>query len=240
MIKLEDINNDVIFDPIPHTYHKNGKEFTSVSVLIGNYKPIFDEAGHIKRACAKREGLTVPQIEEKWEKAKIDGCARGTSFHGQIEHFILNNEILDQDYKDVVEKFKKDFRPKFKGKLFCEIPLHHPEYGIAGTADLLELMDDNKTIYLYDWKTNKEINLKSKYKKKLLYPLDHLDECEINTYGIQLNLYKNMLEYHGYNVKKITLYHINPETRNIDSYKIANLQTEVKDLLEHFKKIQEF
>lgn len=230
MIKLEDINKEVKFHEREHKYFLGNQELTSVSVVIGLYKPQFDPFGHIKRACAKREGLTIPEIDEKWNKAKMDGLTRGKSFHRQAEHFVKTGEILNDDYKDVIEKFSTI---KFSGKLFSEIALHHPNHLIAGTTDLVELFPDN-TCNLFDFKSNKKIEKESKYGTKLLHPLDDLDECEISTYGIQLNLYKYMLEYHGYKVKKIVLFHINPETRNIDIYPIRNMQKEVKKMLNHY------
>lgn len=234
MTKLEEINKDIVFLEKEHKYYWGEKELTSVSVLINNYKPIFDESGFIKRACAKREGISELEIGEKWEQIRQEGLARGKRFHKQIEHFVLTNEILDEDYKDVVEQYKL-IKPNC-GKLYCEIPLHDKKHFIAGTADLILLLNDTEC-ELMDWKTNKEINKKSKYGHKLLYPLEHLDSSEINTYSIQLNLYRYMLEKHGYKVKKITLYHINPKTRQIDQYKIEFMDKEIKDLLEHFSLI---
>jgi hypothetical protein len=236
-MKLEQINKQVVFKENTHQYFLNEKELTSVSRLIDCYKSKFDPSGHILRAIAKRDNLTKSQVEEKWLQAKMDGLKRGKSFHRQIEHFIKTGEILDDDYKDVVERYRL-IKPT-NGNLFCEIPLHNEEYSIAGTADLILLLND-KECELFDWKTNKKIDFKSKYGNKLLYPLNNLDDCEINSYGIQLNLYKFMLEQFGFKVKKITLFHINPETKEIDSYKISNMQNEVKKLLKHYKTMREW
>ncbi|MDO8610078.1 MAG: hypothetical protein Q7R95_05990 [bacterium] len=235
-MNIEEISNQIIFQEKEHRYFWNNQELTSVSLLISNYKPIFDPQGHIVRAVAKRDGISESQVKINWEKIKVDACSKGHDFHSQAEHFIKTGEILDGTYKDVVETFSKI---KFPGPLKSEIMLFSEVYKIAGTADLVCLIND-KDIELGDFKTNKKINLKSKYGNKLLYPLEHLDASEINIYSIQLGLYKYMLEEFGYNVKKITLHHINPETRNIDSYDIKYLKKEIKDVLEHFQSINEF
>ena len=162
--KLTEINKNVIFEPIEHRYFLGNSELTSVSKILDSVKPKFDEEGHIIRACAKRDGLSVDQIQEKWDQAKIDGLKRGKSFHKQVEYFIKIGKILDDDYKDVISEFSKI---KFSGQLFSEVGLNHDDYKIAGTADLIELFNNNECI-LYDFKSNKSISEKSKYGNKLL------------------------------------------------------------------------
>jgi hypothetical protein len=235
MIKLEDINKEILFKEEPHTYHFKEQGLLSVSVFLSLFKSKFDPSGFIKRKYAEKNNLSVSEVTEKWDKAKYDGLKRGKSFHRQIEHFLKNNEILKDDYEDVVLIFKEKFLPKIKGKLYCEIPLHLREpYWLAGTADLIEDLGKGN-LNLMDWKTNKEILYKPKYGGKLLPPVDYLGDCEMSNYGLQLNLYKYMLEYHGYKVKKITLFHINPETRQIDSHKIPDMQEDIIKMLNHYK-----
>ncbi len=231
MIKLEDINSKITFEPNAHTYkNEKGESLISTSTLLNLYKPKFDEHGFIAKACAKKEGISVKDILLKWEKTKNEGLARGKSFHSQVEHYLKTGEILNEDYKDVVEQVR-DFG--LKGQIHCEVPMHSPSYLIGGTADLLLLFDDN-IIELEDWKTNKSIEKKSKYGNKLLYPLDDYDDCSINVYTFQLNIYKFMLEEHGYKVRKITLNHINPETRKIDRYPIKDSKKDTVKLLNHY------
>jgi len=49
-------------------------------------------------------------------------------------------------------------------------------------------------IQIWDWKTNKAINMKSDYGNKFKKPISHLDECEFNTYSLQTSLYKYIIE----------------------------------------------
>lgn len=236
MSNLLEINKNIVFEPKAHSYHDlNGQEYISVSRLISLYKNPFDEFGHIARACARRDGVSVEEIKAKWKQTNKDAIDRGHSVHSQLEHFIKTGKIKKGDYKDVVKQFSKI---KFKGQLFSEIGLNHPEYKICGTADLIEVFDDN-TANLYDFKSNRKIDTKSKYGNKLLYPLDKLDECEICSYSVQLGIYKFMLEYHGFKIKKITLFWINPETRLIEPFDIPNIDKDIIRLLNHYKQIQE-
>lgn len=237
MTKLQNISKDIHFDGPSHKYHdKNGNSLISVSSLISLYKPDFDPHGYITKSYARKNNMSVEEVKTKWDKIKTDACAKGHDFHSQAEHFIKTGEILDGTYKDVIEKFAQI---KFKGKNESEIMLYSAIYKIAGTADLVTVLPDG-SLELGDFKTNKEILTKSKYGTKLLYPLDKFDECQVDTYTVQLNLYKYMLEEHGFKVKKITLYHINPETRNIDIYKIPKIDKDIKSLLSHYKKMNEW
>ena len=71
-MNLLEINKNIIFEPIAHTYHDtSGKKFTSVSSLLSQYKMPFDEFGHIARACAKRDGMTVDEIKNKWRNKSV-------------------------------------------------------------------------------------------------------------------------------------------------------------------------
>lgn len=236
-MNLLDINKDVEFKDFDHTYCKNKVKLTSVTKILGFYKNPFDPNGHIIRACAKRDGVSVEQIREQWNKTKEEGLVRGKNFHRQAEHFIKTGQILEEDYKDIIQQFAEF---KFKGKLFSEIGLHSDKYSIAGTCDLIELFDDNSFI-TFDFKSNKRFTIKSKYNKFLLHPLEHLPECDLTTYSLQLWIYNLMLEEHGYKIKKgSTILYINPEIRKIDKYPILNLKKEAKSLLKHFKEMNEW
>ena len=236
-MKIEQINKEVIFDEKSHTYIKSGKNLKSATSLLSLYKNKFDPDGHIIRACAKRDGITVNEVKNNWHKIKEEGLARGQNFHRQAEYYIKNGIILNEDYKDVVEQL---VRYPFKGKLFSEIALHSDKYGIAGTCDLIELFDDNSFI-TYDFKTNKRFTIKSKYKTKLLYPLEEYDECDLITYSLQLNIYNIMLEEFGFKSKdKSVIFYINPETRKIDEYEVLSLKKQTLKLLKHFKSMQDW
>lgn len=236
MVKLEDINKDIRFLEEEHKYFLGDKELTSVSRVLELYKKKFDPDGHIKRACAKRDGITVKELQAKWDKERDDACDRGHRLHSQLEHFVKNKKILNQDYKDIVKQFSKI---KFSGKLYSEIQIYSPTFNIAGTTDLIELLDEN-TINLGDFKQNKKIDKKSKYKNKLLYPLNEYDECEFEVYTFQINLYSQMLKEHGYNTKKMTLYYFSPATRKMEIFNIPKREKETLQLLEHFSCIQNF
>ena len=44
---------------------------------------------------------------------------------------------------------------------------------------------------IWDWKSNAKINNESRY--KLINGLEHMDDCELSIYSLQLQLYKHLL-----------------------------------------------
>jgi hypothetical protein len=59
---------------------------------------------------------------------------------------------------------------------------------------IMGAIENGAEIIIIDYKTSKEINEFSKYRKRMLAPISFLQECELTTYSIQLNLYKLLLE----------------------------------------------
>lgn len=232
-MNLQDINKNITFKEESHQYFYKKKEFTSVSKLLGFYKPKFDPEGHISRACAKRDGITVEELKAQWEKKKNDAAERGQQFHSEVEHFIKNKKILKGEFKPVVEQISEI---PFKGLLHSEIGLNSPKFKLAGTCDVAELMDVN-VVRIWDLKLQKEFDIKSKYGTKMLYPLNHLDSCRLVHYSLQILLYGEMLLEHGFGFIPGQILYVDSKTLEMIRYDILDLKKEIKKLLEHYSKI---
>lgn len=63
---------------------------------------------------------------------------------------------------------------------------------IAGTADTLLYSQKTGQYHLWDWKTGSKFTDKNRF-QALLHPFNDLDECELNTYSLQLSLYRLIL-----------------------------------------------
>lgn len=237
MITLLPKNQNIVLKQDTHQYfNKSGEELISISSLLSLYKPKFDEFGHIKRACAKRDGITIEELQQKWDKERDDSCVRGHNLHKHIEIFIKTGQILDEGYKDIVEQFKQI---KFTGQLNSEIILADSEYKICGTADIVHELS-NKTVDILDFKQNKKMSYKSKYNTKLLYPLDNVDSCEYEIYKYQLNLYSFILSQNGYKTRKMALLYVNPENHKLEIHKIPIIKKDIKKLLKHYIKMRDW
>ena len=236
MIKLEDISKDISFDEPSHTYtNRSGKVLTSVTTVLGQYKSPFDETGIIARMCGKRKGITKEEMQAEWKENNKIACDYGHNVHSQIEHFLKTKEIKETSEKDIVSQFSKI---KFDGEIFSELRLKSDRYGLAGTCDVATL--NGNTVEIHDLKTNKRFDLKSKYRKKLFYPLEALDDCHINTYSLQILIYGEMVKEHGFDFKPGKILWINPETRLIVEFSVLPLEKEALKLLKHFDAIQNF
>ncbi len=224
-------NTKVHLDEATHIYsHNDGYNLVSASNLISNFKQPFDPEGFILHAKAKKLGIPKEELKAQWEKGKNDASDRGNSFHRQAEHFIDTGEILNEEYKDVIEQLAQR---KFNGKLYSETMICSEDFGIAGTIDLIEDLGDN-CVNLLDYKTNKALHFKSKYGKWMKPPISHLSDCNFNHYSLQLSMYEFLLEQKGFWVKNRIILYINPETRKIEEYETKSLRKEIIYIINSF------
>ncbi len=217
MTSIRSTFDKVIFEPIYHTYtHKETKEqFISVSKKIGKFKPKFDEFGHIVAAVARKENKTVAEVKQEWKEKADISIVRGNNIHNFLEALINDFELpLEDNSEETLHNLAEalevynSFVTTLEGKLLTEVLVYDEELKLAGQSDLLEVLEDG-SINLYDWKSNKSIELETKYNTKMLGALSHLDDCNYIHYTLQLNSYRMMLEKKGYKVNKLTLIHIN-------------------------------
>lgn len=226
-------NNKVTLDEASHVYsHVDGYNLVSASNVISAYKQPFDPDGYILAATAKKRNIPKEELKKQWEQGKNDASIRGNSFHKQAEHFIDTKEILEGDYKDVIEQLAQ---MKFSGELYSETIVCSEEHGISGTIDLIEDLGGG-CVNLLDYKTNKALHFKSKYGKFMRNPLAHLSDCNFIHYSLQLSLYEFMLEQKGFWVRSRKILYINPETRKIEEYPTKSLRNDVVNMLNDFNK----
>lgn len=231
MTNILDIGKEISFQEDIHQYkNKAGQVLSSTTQLLSLYKEPFDPTGIIAAMCAKREGITKDDIQKRWKQENKRSCDYGHSIHSQIEHFLKTGEILDTEEKKIVKNFSKI---KFKGDIFSEVRLKSDKYLLAGTCDIAAQYKD--IIYIHDIKSNKRFDFKSKYNKNLLYPINHLSDCHINSYSLQILIYGEMVKEHGFNFEPGYLLWINPEDKKIEKYDVLDLSKEVNDLLNHYK-----
>jgi hypothetical protein len=87
-------------------------------------------------------------------------------------------------------------------------------------------------LQIWDYKTNKEIATYSKYKNKMTNGLQHLSECEYNTYSLQLGVYKKIIEKNtNLKIGKSYICWVNDKNSNYVVMKTADLEKEVDVVL---------
>lgn len=167
------------FDEEHHKYYDHdGIEYKSVTRLIKGEK-VFDSVGVAKQV--------VKNPRSRYYKYDVDELVRlwnttsgiGIKLHGAIENYI-DLGTIDEDpvLKPLVEKFTK---LKFAGTLMAEVVVHHPEYRIAGTVDILEELPE--LIWVWDIKT---VTAGSD---------GHVSDEKIMNFSIQLEIYRRLIEY---------------------------------------------
>ena len=220
----------IVFNEVDHTYKNTDTDryYTSVSKLLSLYKEPFDKDFFAERA-ARKQGVSKEEILEKWNKDNKTACDKGQNIHTIIENYIQTGEIGDQKLIDELnEVFDKD---DFK-LVRSEYLVWNDTFEIAGTSDMI--CDVNNDVFdVYDFKTNKKFLFENQYGKYLKAPLNNLQQCQFNDYGLQLSLYAYM--YSGYANKKVRkiciFYH---DGKKFHKYHVPYLYWEVSALLKHY------
>ena len=206
--ELAKFNNIKYYDK-PHKYYIDGEELTSVTTFIGKFKEQFDEDYWSKRK-AKERGITQKEILAEWKNKALTSTEKGTAFHEYVENYLTNrifpfpeeqiNQVLGEG-NDVKERFDKlvilfdEFYKQSTGRLIpirAELVVGDKELGICGMVDQLFFNEKSGKLEIWDWKTNKKIDRKNRW-QQFKEPISHLDVCELNTYSLQLSLYKYII-----------------------------------------------
>lgn len=234
---------EILFQEDTHEYSSiiNGEKiiYTSGTTLVGKFFKPFD-ADRIAPFSAKKLGITVEEVKERWRKAGEDASRFGTRCHEVCEDTILGRDLRNSPEN---EKEKLTFkhavsaataiRNKFEVVGVEKIVFDH-RLKIAGTIDLLCRSRVQKNLwYIFDWKTNKEILSENKYREHALDPISHLDDTTKNHYQLQLNLYEYLLKFGNYVPKdtifKKVLFHLKPD--GVGKIELGDFQSEIKDML---------
>lgn len=255
---FELLNSLRIFDCITfiqstHKYLINEQPSANVSVtgLLSLYKEKFDQ-DKWSNITAKKRDLPVDVILSEWKQNNLYATHRGTIVHNFIENY-YNNKIIQYDKKTVeadlsdtehnrlreevkklIEQFKSFYRdtPDIYPlkKEFVVGDIHDTK--ICGMIDMVAYNTKTNTFEIYDYKTNKEINFKSRFNKVLLDPLTHIEDCEFNTYSLQLNIYKYFIEkYTPVKIDALKLVWFNVKNDNYQVIPLLDLQSEVRAIL---------
>ena len=179
------------------------------------------------------------KIKLEWKEENKKSLIKGSKYHEEKEKESIDrgwetnpiNPFNNKRYK-LIEHSKwitDDIKHSFidlnnlNPGFYAEIVVHWNNY--IGTIDKL-FVDDNKTIYISDYKTNKELKLSNNF-QKMLNPVNHLDDCNYNHYCLQLSFYGWILEKYGYKLNGLMLEHyeepynlpyLKKEINNITSY----------------------
>lgn len=284
-MQIDKKNGNVNYNDEAHKYwDDNGKNYISVTTLIGRFEQPFDQdfwskykalerlIGSQKFAAMEKPRLlkskkwndsvlelydidavtfssTQQDILDEWAKTNRESCERGTRIHAAMEKkFYTGASSYSLKSYGLGGKFecKKDYTA-----LDLENGVY-PEYLIsrvsedgsirlAGQIDLLVKKGDE--IWVLDYKTNKELKMKSGYdsatKKYAMmkYPLNNLMDCNFMHYTLQLSTYAWMIEKNNpqFKIGKLMLIYFD-HNGNVSTHEVEYLKNDVERMLAQYRK----
>jgi ATP-dependent exoDNAse (exonuclease V) beta subunit len=233
----------IVFYEGPHIYEIDGKQgYTSVTTWNHSHFPEFNQTKIIDNILKSRRyndpsykyySMTREDIENMWEKNRVEASTAGTQTHYNIECYYNNIDVSDNSiefkyFKNFVEdnKHLKAYRTEW-----C---VFHEELKLSGSIDMLFIDNNTGEFLIYDWKRSKGIEYENNYGKSALTPcIKHLPDTNYWHYALQLNVYRRiLLEKYDINVKKMALVVLHPDHsyKNYEVIDVNIMEKELNDL----------
>lgn len=233
------------FFPKDHHYEYNGQPVgISVTRFIEEFCNEFDAELIASRVAAKK-GLSVQDVLEEWEAKNDWACEKGSICHEYIQGLWKNEpkihvrETLTKKQEEDLgklfvnsSKFYEDFKDKLE-HLADEFVIGSMEYDIASAIDHLFINKSTGELILVDYKTNTDIHKNERYAKKMKTPLEHLRDCSLDHYAIQVSIYKYLIEkYTDLKVSEWFIVWMSENNKNYEIISVPYLKKEVEEILE--------
>lgn len=225
---------DIVFHEDEHKYTYNGYECRSVTTLLKDYKHIFDDV-LIAGKYAKKHGMELIDVLKNWDQIREKSGTIGTEVHKYAEMKFLQKAYIPHWYEydppmqllTYVDNFYNDTKDKLI-PIKLEFVIGSFDKRLCGMIDKLFWNIKAKELQIWDYKTSKKIETSSPFKNKMRNGLQHLDDCEYNTYSLQLGIYKKIIETEC-QIKLGNSYicWLNAENDNYKVIKTAGMEQEV-------------
>lgn len=248
--------NKVKYYDEEHKYFIGDKELISGTAFVGLFKEKFDSVAMAEKT-AKKKKISVEEVLDDWAFKGDFSRTKGTLLHNYAENY-WKNKVYPINYADYDDRFgallmeerleecKRMFHDFYNDAspvlslISAELVVADEELGIAGMVDKLFWNQKMGELQIWDYKTNKEINERSKYNKKMLAPINFMHECELDTYSIQLNLYKYLIQKNtNLKIGKCYLVHIHEEQEKYNVIECKEYQDIIELLVKHYLKTKQ-
>jgi hypothetical protein len=182
------------FDEASHTYTYEGRKLVSVTQFLARFFEIFDgpriARSVVTKPNSKYYGRDPDEVVAEWDANSRRARELGSLLHRNIQQHLVEGEVrgeLSEEFQ-YFEAFmaSRDWRP-----LMVEEQVCCPEIGIAGTVDAV-FEDSRGDVFICDWKRAKKMKLENRW-QKAKPPIQHLDDCDLSKYSLQLSLYSRLL-----------------------------------------------
>lgn len=225
----------VTFKKDTHEYfNEKGKEYISVTSLVKMFTPTFDSDQSIVKRCAQREGISIKEMQARWEDIGKKAAKEGTAFHASAEHYIKTGEIKKDENQDLIIELSKI---PFTGKLLSEQIVSSDKYQLAGTTDIQEIFPKNK-LAIWDFKlVKRKPSGYEPYGNKMLPPIDHLYAASLVKFSLQLSLYGVILEESGLWLENLCVLWIDKINRKIEKFPLIYMRNDALKIIEYYNEI---
>ena len=233
-----------------HFYTLNDHRFgISATSLIETYAQEFDSDG-ISQMVANKRGISQKEVLDEWKKENEFSCIKGSCIHlkaqslwmgtnYEIDYNTIDDTIdkdrLKKEY-DIMSKQATDFYNDYKDMydmIQDEFIVWSKEFDIAGSIDGIMYNKNTQQCCILDFKSNKDLQFKSKYRKKMKVPLHELDDVNGQHYYVQLSIYKYLIEkYTNIKVDELFIVYFNINADSYEIIEIPYLYEEVRKILE--------
>lgn len=181
--------------------------------------------------------MTDDEILYKWERNGLLKRNMGTAAHRNCELALegLPYRWYDPEMKAFFTFIKDYIIPNGATIMSTEREIRSLRLDIAGSVDAVFKMPDN-SIVVVDWKLSDKLYMNMTGFKKMMAPLNHLDDCDGAGYALQTSIYQYLFETeYGYKVSERILVSLSPENPFITS--VPYLKNEVKYIMEKQEKL---
>jgi ATP-dependent exoDNAse (exonuclease V) beta subunit len=265
----------IVFKASNHSYtsiDNNDIKWVSVTKLVSNFKEPFDAEGVATKVSRNKKskwyGKTAKEIKTAWKEESERAMELGTFYHNQREADLCALASIEKEGFTLpvyipIEKEGVKYAPdqKLSPGIYPEHMVYLKSAGICGQSDLVEVIEDK--VNIIDYKSNKKIETESfvnweGLSKKMLFPVNHLDDCNYYHYALQLSIYMYIILKHNPKLKpgNIYIHHVtfeqesenefgypiyakdlegNPIVKNVTPIEVPYLKDEVISVIQHIK-----
>tara|TARA_Y100000034_G_scaffold135019_1_gene205354 strand:+ start:416 stop:1249 length:834 start_codon:yes stop_codon:yes gene_type:complete len=241
-----------IYESLDSNLDNDGIKWLSVTAFVSMFKPNFNAKAQAKKSSKNKRSkwykMSEKDILAAWNGESERAIGLGNWYHTQREKDILEFQTIERQGVEIpiikpiedTKGIKIAPEQKLLDGVYPEHLVYLKSAGLCGQADLVEVVKNK--IHITDYKTNKEIKDKGftnweGITSKMFNPVNHLDDCNLNHYNLQLSLYAYIIKKHNPKLKigSLTIQHVKFKLAGVDKNnypisKIVNGEPVIEDV----------
>ena len=243
-----------IYESLNEDLEKDQIKWTSVTSFVGMFKPKFDAEAQSKKSSKNKRSkwykIPPKEILKIWNNESERAIELGNWYHDEREKRLCEFKTIAREgveipiIKPITDTNGVKVAPKQKlaEGVYPEHFAYLKSSGLCGQADLVSIV--NGKINILDYKTNKEIKMKGftnweGITSKMYKPVNHLDDCNLKHYNLQLSLYAYIIKKHNPKLKvgELQIQHVTFEEESKDKYgyPVTKYNDQKEPIIKHIK-----